>query len=110
MVSQKLLEGTGLTPQQASLANATLTGVGGMYSPSLLAGTPKLPAPCPAAPAATGTLTAAEEAEIQAIANRYNTTIDVVGSRAAGQGRNIASDLPVGKALAQPHGATLTSV
>jgi hypothetical protein len=53
--------------------------------------------PRPVAPAATGTLTAAEEAEVQALANRYNTTIDVVGSRAAGQGRNIGTNLPVGK-------------
>jgi hypothetical protein len=44
-----------------------------------------------------GTLTAAEQAEIQAIANNYNTTVDVVGSRAAGQGRNIETNLPVGK-------------
>ena len=44
-----------------------------------------------------GTLTAAEQAEIQAIANKHRTTIDVVGSRAAGEGRNIGSSLPVGK-------------
>ena len=45
----------------------------------------------------TGTLTAAEAAEIQAIADRYGTTIDVVGSRAEGLGRNIETDFPVGK-------------
>ena len=37
--------------------------------------------------AGSRTLTAAEQAEIQAISNQYKTTIDVVGSRAAGQGR-----------------------
>jgi len=46
---------------------------------------------------AAGSLTAKEAEEIQAIANRYNTQIDVVGSRAAGQGRNIETNLPVGK-------------
>ena len=46
----------------------------------------------------SGTLNPSEVAEIQAIANKYNTTIDVVGSRAAGQGRNINDpSLPVGK-------------
>jgi RHS repeat-associated protein len=43
-----------------------------------------------------GTLTPAESAEIQATANKYGTTIDVVGSRAEGKGRNIDTDLPVG--------------
>jgi RHS repeat-associated protein len=38
-------------------------------------------------------LTASEVAQIQAIANRYNTTIDVVGSRAAGRGQNINTNL-----------------
>jgi len=47
--------------------------------------------------AAEGTLTVGERAEIQAIANKYNTTIDVVGSRAAGEGRNIETTLPVKK-------------
>ncbi len=42
-------------------------------------------------------MTAAEEANIQAIAKKYATSIDVVGSRAAGKGRNIGSSLPVGK-------------
>ena len=36
----------------------------------------------------SGTLTAAEEAEIQAIANRFKSTIDVVDSRAAGKPRD----------------------
>jgi len=44
-----------------------------------------------------GTLTAAERTQIQAISDNYNTAIDVVGSRAAGKGRNINTDLPVGK-------------
>jgi hypothetical protein len=47
-------------------------------------------------PLGAGTLTAAELAEIQAIADKYNTTIDIVGSRAAGNGNNIDTDLPVG--------------
>jgi RHS repeat-associated protein len=48
--------------------------------------------------AAYKTLTAAERAELQAIADKYATTIDVVGSRAAGRGRNIDELwLPVGK-------------
>ena len=63
---------------------------------------PESPGPKPVkppweAPSAEGTLTAEERAEIQAIANKHRTTIDVVGSRAAGEGRNIGSDLPVGK-------------
>jgi hypothetical protein len=47
----------------------------------------------------SNSITVREAAEIQAIANKYNTTIDVVGSRAAGQGRNIGTDLPVGKEI-----------
>lgn len=44
------------------------------------------------------TLTAAELAELQAIADRYQTQIDVVGSRAQGRGRNIDHpELPHGK-------------
>ena len=47
---------------------------------------------------AGGTLTGAERAEIQSIADKFGTNIEVVGSRAAGRGRNINSpDLPVGK-------------
>jgi hypothetical protein len=53
--------------------------------------------PIPAPVRAPGTLTAAEAAEIQAIAKKYNTTIDVVGSRAAGEGRGLGTNLPVGK-------------
>ena len=44
-------------------------------------------------------LTASEVAEIQALAKKYNTTIDVVGSRAAGEGNNIGTNLPVGKQI-----------
>lgn len=47
--------------------------------------------------AAEGTLTAAERGEIQDIADFYQTDIDVVGSRAAGEGRGLGTDLPVGK-------------
>jgi peptidoglycan hydrolase-like protein with peptidoglycan-binding domain len=43
------------------------------------------------------TLTAEEAAQIQALADKYNTQIDVIGSRAAGRGRNIETNLPVGK-------------
>ncbi|MEM6260607.1 MAG: pre-toxin TG domain-containing protein, partial [Planctomycetota bacterium] len=53
--------------------------------------TPKVPGP--------GTLTPTELDELQKIADKYETQIDVVGSRAAGDGRNIDNlDLPVGKA------------
>jgi hypothetical protein len=44
-----------------------------------------------------GRLTSQEAEQIQRIANRYNTEIHVIGSRAAGGGRNIYTDLPVGK-------------
>jgi hypothetical protein len=45
-----------------------------------------------------GTLTEAELAELQSIANKYDADLDVIGSRAAGKGRNIDKpDLPVGK-------------
>ena len=40
-------------------------------------------------------LTANEVVEIQTIADKYNTTIDVVGSRAAGKGLNIETNLPM---------------
>ncbi|HKX29151.1 MAG TPA: RHS repeat-associated core domain-containing protein [Blastocatellia bacterium] len=46
------------------------------------------------------TITPAELAEVQAIANKYNTTIDIVGSRAKGEGREIHfPEKPVGKDL-----------
>ena len=45
-----------------------------------------------------GTLTRKELDELQTIADKHDTTIDVVGSRAAGKGRNIDQpELPVGK-------------
>ena len=53
--------------------------------------------PLPVLGESEGTLTAAERAEIQALADKYNTVIDVVGSRAAGTGRNVETTLPVGK-------------
>jgi RHS repeat-associated protein len=57
------------------------------------------PAPGMSAPVKClgSTLTAAERAEIQSIAHEFNTTIDVVGSRAKGRGRNINSMFPPGK-------------
>lgn len=45
----------------------------------------------------SGRLTLPEAEAIQRIANKYNTEIHVVGSRAGGRGRNIDTDLPVGK-------------
>ena len=44
-----------------------------------------------------GTLTADEREALQKIADKHQAQIDVVGSRAAGKGRNINSKLPVGK-------------
>jgi hypothetical protein len=45
-----------------------------------------------------GTLSASEIAETQQIASKYNTKIDVVGSRASGAGRGVDDPtLPVGK-------------
>ncbi len=45
-----------------------------------------------------GKLTKGEARELQNIANKYKTKIEVVGSRARGEGRNIANQkLPVGK-------------
>lgn len=46
---------------------------------------------------AGGTLTQAERESLQNVADEFQTDIDVVGSRGAGQGRNIETDLPVGK-------------
>lgn len=45
----------------------------------------------------TGSLTANEQRILQDIAREFNTDIDVVGSRGAGRGRNIDSNLPAGK-------------
>ncbi len=44
-----------------------------------------------------GTLTDEERDALQAVADQYDLVIDVVGSRAAGRGRNIHTSLPVGK-------------
>jgi len=44
-----------------------------------------------------GKLTPQEAEQIQRVADNYNTEIHVVGSRAGGRGRNIDTDLPVGK-------------
>jgi RHS repeat-associated protein len=46
---------------------------------------------------AGGTLTPGEQKALQDIADRYGTEIDVIGSRAKGEGRNIDTDLPIGK-------------
>ncbi|SRR5258708_717045 len=56
---------------------------------------------------ASVTLTQTEREEIQRIAEKYNTTIDVVGSRADGKGRNVETNLPVGKA---PLGKTRSDI
>ena len=44
-----------------------------------------------------GTLTQKEMEELQKIADEFNTQIDVIGSRAAGEGNNINTNLPIGK-------------
>lgn len=44
-----------------------------------------------------GTLTEDEREALQSIADRFNTALDVVGSRGAGKGRNVGTDLPFGK-------------
>jgi hypothetical protein len=41
-------------------------------------------------------LTESEAAQIQAIANEFQTNIYVVGSRAAGRGHNTETNLPIG--------------
>jgi RHS repeat-associated protein len=46
---------------------------------------------------ANGTLTATEHKQLQHLADRFETDIHVVGSRAAGKGRNIDTSLPVSK-------------
>lgn len=43
------------------------------------------------------TLTAAELAELQAIANKHQTRLQVTGSRGRGMGRGVETDLPPGK-------------
>jgi hypothetical protein len=49
------------------------------------------------APEVGGTLSPFERNALQGVANEFDTTIDVVGSRAAGRGRGVGTDLPVGK-------------
>ncbi len=49
------------------------------------------------ASSAQGTLTDVERKQLQQIADRFRTEIHVVGSRAAGRGRNIETSLPIGK-------------
>ncbi len=44
-----------------------------------------------------GRLTPQEAEQIQRVADKYNTQIHVVGSRAGGRGRNIDTHLPLGK-------------
>jgi RHS repeat-associated protein len=48
-------------------------------------------------PVTNGTLSAAERAALQEIANEFDTEIHVVGSRAAGRGRAVGSRLPPGR-------------
>ncbi|VTR97090.1 polymorphic toxin-type HINT domain-containing protein [Tuwongella immobilis] len=56
-------------------------------------------------------MSSAEAEAVLAIAKKYNTTIDVVGSRAAGNGRRIETNLPRGMMLlaSRPLGVTSTS-
>ncbi|MGC4067256.1 MAG: polymorphic toxin-type HINT domain-containing protein [Polyangiaceae bacterium] len=44
-----------------------------------------------------GTLSPSEHAGLQRVANEFGTEIHVVGSRAAGKGRGVGTNLPVGK-------------
>ena len=46
-----------------------------------------------------GTLTEAEREALQKIADLFQTTVDVVGSRGAGKGRNVDTGLPFGKGV-----------
>jgi hypothetical protein len=48
-------------------------------------------------PCGPGKLTESEAKALQDVANKYKTDIYVVGSRGRGEGRNIDTDLPVGK-------------
>jgi RHS repeat-associated protein len=48
-------------------------------------------------PATIGTLSSAERVALQRVANEFDTEIHVVGSRAAGKGRGVGTDLPPGK-------------
>ncbi len=46
---------------------------------------------------ATGGLSSAEKKALQGVADDFDTTLDVVGSRAAGRGRGVGTNRPVGK-------------
>ena len=56
------------------------------------------------------TLTPGERIGLQRIADKYNTRIGVGGSRAAGRGRNIYTDLPVGKDPIDAPGTTRSDI
>jgi len=58
-------------------------------------------------PLGAGTLTRKELADLQKIADDFDTEIHVVGSRASGKGRNIDSKFPVGK---EPKSATRSDI
>jgi hypothetical protein len=45
----------------------------------------------------SGTMTAAEDVEIMSIMDEYETTVDVVGSRAKATGRNVETNFPKGE-------------
>ncbi len=57
-----------------------------------------------------GTLTPGERIELQRIVDKYNTQIVVGGSRAAGRGRNIYTDLPIGKDPIDAPGTTRSDI
>jgi hypothetical protein len=59
------------------------------------------------APKSNGTLTDAERQSPQGVANKYQTELEVYRSRARGEGRNIDTDLPVGK---EPPHATRSDI
>src|SRR6267142_857711 len=79
------------TGQRAFAAVTGLIAVGTVFAldSAFFPPTNLRPGPTPAAGLPPGTLTAEEARALQAIADRFNTTLDVIGSRAAGLGRNI---------------------
>jgi RHS repeat-associated protein len=92
-VSRKEIGPLGLTPTYPEADLALLSSIGKLSITAITRhGFRFPPRTFPA-----NSITASEAAEIQAIAKKYNTTIDVVGSRAAGKGREIETNLPVGK-------------
>lgn len=60
-----------------------------------------LAAKCPKIPDRKGTLTKDELDAFSRIADKYDVQLDIVGSRAAGKGRHIHTDRPVGKSSDQ---------